>query len=117
MAPVSGRQPRVRRRGDSRELARGTRAQEHGGHEDGDDGALQREGDMTGTRVERQSTARARPERAIDVSSRQKVVFSVANHVTLLVLRLINTVVQRVWPKGAEDELILTAKPDAAIFC
>ena len=44
------------------------------------------------------------------------VVFSVANHVTLLVLRLSITVEQRVGPEDAEDELILTAKSDAATF-
>ena len=94
-----------------------TRAQAHPGHEEDDVGALERERIPPDTGARRQSAARARPERAIDVASPQNFHFCTAKRVQHVVLRVLITLVQRAWTKSAEDELHLILKLDTAIFC
>ena len=76
----------MRRRGGSGEGTRSTRAQEHEGHELGDEDALEHEGDASVTRAERRSAHSARLERGYGVSSMQGVSSCVANRVKLIVL-------------------------------
>src|SRR3954470_9972063 len=67
-------------------------------------------------RTERHSAARARPERVCGVSSMQVISSCVAKYVQLVVLRTLITVVQLTGRGGAEDELWLRDKTDAANF-
>ena len=62
------------------------------------------------TRKTRVPGARARPERVVGMPILSAGVFCVANRVYPIVLRVLVTLVQRAWPKGAEDKRWLRDK-------
>jgi hypothetical protein len=95
---------------------RRTSAQGHGGHEECDGGALQRDMDMTGTRAKCQSASSARPERVYGVSSMHAVGIFVAKRVQHVVLRVLVTVQQWDGQNRHCGDLWLKLKSDAANF-